>query len=156
MYWGVPICRVLFCLKLLGDDNFQDPVLCQIIGEYNLQGLASCQTIGEFQFERFCVVSSLWGVPTCSALCCPKLFWRFLSVVKFSGGFQFARSCLTSGYRGITICKVLFCSNFMWVNFMGVTKGAIPSNFLNTRNHCGSPYNLKTPLHVATPVHHIS
>ena len=56
---GIAISRVSFCLKLLGECNFESPVLRQqLLGELEFAGFAACQTTGEFQLVGYCAVSS--------------------------------------------------------------------------------------------------
>ena len=86
---GIALSRVAFCRKLLGDSNFEAPVLRQAIGELQLDGFrfapsywgsatsslplgelefagfAACQTTGEFQLVGYCAVSSSSGISTC-------------------------------------------------------------------------------------------
>ena len=69
------IFKVLFCPKHLGDCNFEAPILCQaievtscrvllcvkLLGNYNLQGCGLPQAIGGLQFRGSCLVSHYWG-----------------------------------------------------------------------------------------------
>ena len=85
---GIALSRVAFCRKLLGDSNFEAPVLRQaigelqfarfrfapsyweecnfespvlrqkLLGELEFAGFAACQTAGEFQLVGYCAVSS--------------------------------------------------------------------------------------------------
>ena len=147
-YWGVSTCRVLFCLGI----TISSLLSCvKLLGGYNLQGLASRQTVGELQFARFCVVSSYWGLPTCSVIlpqvignapvfCQANGEFQFAGLVVHQafGELQFARSCFALISWGITDCtgdSVIFLKH------------------AKSLADCGSSYILNTPLHAAIPVH---
>ena len=56
-YWGIPISRVAFWRKLLGDCNFEAPIcrvlLClKLSGSANLRAVGSISLVGELQFAR--------------------------------------------------------------------------------------------------------
>ena len=91
----------------------------KLLGTYNLQGLALLQAFGESHFAGFCVVSSHWGVPLCSVLCCLRRLgghnFEAPLLCQAIGELQFAGSCFPSNYGGITICRILRCVKILGV-----------------------------------------
>ena len=129
-YWGIAISRVSFCPKLLGECNFESPVLRQkLLGELQFGSFAVCQTAGEFQLVGNCAVCQVNRQFQLVRLFCPKL----LGECNFEVPVLFALcqaiedvqlvlpqaigdSCLVSSYWGITICRGLRC-----VKLLGIT-----------------------------------
>ena len=98
-YSGIAIGSVSFCPKLLGECNFESPVLCQ--------------ATGELQFAGSCFVSSYCGVTNCRVLRCAKPSGEFqhcrvLFDPKLLGECNFEAPALSS-YCVITNCMFLRC-----------------------------------------------
>ena len=161
---GRPLCQVnrefqlvgLFCLKLLGECNFEVRVLvvlCQAIEDVQLllpQAIGDsclCQAIGELPFAGVCAASSHWEFQ-CAGSC------KLLGDLRFAGfcvvssfwRFQLARHCFAPSYFGIMLKTPL-----IWRDRFIIFLKHAPS-FGDRASSC----IFNTPFHVAIPAHHIS
>ena len=78
--WGMTVCSVLCCVKLLGNCNSQ--------------GQSQLQAIAGLQFRGSCSVSSYWGIPLCKGVAC----FDYL----YSGTTLFSDAL--DGFRVIFLC----------------------------------------------------